>query len=94
MSVAFTQRVVVPAHVMVRQVEGESVLLDLESERYFGLDEVGTRMWTRLTESDSIQAAYEALLNEYEVEGEQLRGHLVELIEKLVENGLVEVAGE
>ncbi len=94
MSVEFTRRLLVPAHVMVRQVNGEAVLLNLQSERYFGLDEVGTRMWTRLTESDSIQAAYDALLGEYEVEGVQLRTHLVELIERLVENGLIEVAVE
>jgi len=87
----FQQRVSVPAHVLVRQVEDESVLLNLHSERYFGLDEVGTRMWATLTASDSIQAAYEALLEEYQVEEEQLRHNLEELIQKLVENGLLEV---
>ncbi len=87
-------RVTVPAHVMVREVQGESVLLNLNSERYFGLDQVGTRMWATLTTSASVQAAYEALLGEYDVEAEQLRKNLQELIAKLVENGLVEVRGE
>lgn len=86
-------RVFVPKHVLVRQIEGESVLLNLQSERYFGLDEVGSRMWASLTTADSIQASYETLLGEYEVDAEQLRRNLEELIEKLIENGLVEVSG-
>lgn len=93
-AVPFTMRVTVPAHVMVREIQGESVLLNLNSERYFGLDEVGTRMWATLTTSASVQAAYEVLLGEYDVEAEQLRQNLQELIVKLVENGLLEVRSE
>jgi len=58
---AFSQSVRIPAHVLVRQLAGESVLLNLQTERYFGLDEVGTRMWTHLTSSVSIEAAYQNL---------------------------------
>ncbi len=93
MTILFTMRVSVPEHVLLRQIEGESVLLNINNERYFGLDEVGTRMWATLTSADSIQAAYEALLGEYEVDPEQLRQDLQILIEKLVENGLIEVDG-
>ncbi len=93
LTIPFTARVFVPPYVLIRQVEGESVLLNLQDERYFGLDEVGTRIWALLTSSDSIQTAFEALLNEYDVEAEQLRRNLYDLIGKLVENGLVEVGG-
>jgi hypothetical protein len=47
---------------LINLIEGESMLLNLNSEGYFGLDPVGTRMWTQLADSDSIQSAYEALL--------------------------------
>jgi hypothetical protein len=46
-------------------------------------------MWTALTESESIQSAYETLLQEYEIDGEQLRRDLEEFVGKLVENDLV-----
>lgn len=94
MSLVFSASLAVPAHVLVRQVENESVLLNLTSERYFGLDEVGTRMWTALTTSPSIQAAYETLIAEYEVEDARLRQNLEELVERLVANGLLEVRSE
>lgn len=92
--ISFTARVRVPAHVLVQEIGGESVLLNLENERYYGLDQTGTRIWALLTTEGSIQAAYERLLEEYDVDAEKLRSDVQELIEKLIENGLVETAGE
>lgn len=89
--VELTMRAVVPAHVLVRRLEGESVLLNLESERYFGLDATGTRMWELATAQPCIAMAFEKLLEEYEVEPEILRDHLLQLLGGLVENGLLQV---
>jgi len=65
------------------------VILNLKREDYLGLDAVGTRMWTLLTEMDSIQNAYEKLITEYDVEAAQLRTDLEELLGKLLENELI-----
>lgn len=94
MAISFTDRVKVPDDILVSGLEGESVILNLNSERYFGLDEVGTRMMSVLSESNSIQAAYEKLLEEYDVEGEVLRKDLISIIEQMVEQGLAEVVPE
>jgi hypothetical protein len=51
------KRVAIGADVLVRELQGELVLLNLKSETYFGLDEVGTRMWSVLTSTPSIRAA-------------------------------------
>jgi hypothetical protein len=91
--IVFTDHVVTPTHVMVRLLDDESVFLNLETERYFGLDPTGTRMWQLLTGATDIEGAYQALLNEFEVEPETLRSDLVELLDKLVENNLVQVVG-
>ena len=92
MAISFADRVGISPDVMVRAVGEEAVLLNLKTELYLGLDPVGTRMWNALTESDSIQSAYDALLSEYEVQPDQLRTDVEELIEKLIEQGLIEVA--
>lgn len=89
--VELTMRAVVPAHVLVRHLDGESVLLNLESERYFGLDATGTRMWELATSEPSIALALKKLQEEYEVEPDILRNHLTELLSGLVENGLLQV---
>ena len=87
----FSDRAAAPAHVLVRFLDQESVLLNLETERYFGLDSTGTRMWQLVTTSSNIDAAYQELLAEYDVEPEQLRANLTELLDRLVENGLLQV---
>jgi hypothetical protein len=89
--VEFENRTVVPRHVLVRHLEGESVLLNLQTERYFGLDTTGTRMWEHLASSPSIEEAYERLLEEFEVEPGLLRANLSELLTNLVQNGLLNV---
>lgn len=91
MAISLKMRVLVPAEVLVQELQGESVLLNVRSGRYFGLDEVGTRMWAALTTAGSLQAARDTLLAEYDVDAERLERDLHALIEKLVENGLVEV---
>lgn len=89
--VAFSDRVVVPAGVLVRHLDGETVLLNLETEKYFGLDAIGTRMWELVTHLPCIETAYGKLREEFEVEPEELRRHLAELLGQLVENGLLKV---
>jgi hypothetical protein len=89
--VPFTNRAAAPAHVMVRYLDRESVLLNLETEQYFGLDETGTRMWQLVTASPNIDAAYQELLEEFDVEPELLRANLVELLGRLVESGVLQV---
>jgi hypothetical protein len=89
--VSFTDRAAVPPHVLVRFLDKESVLLNLETERYFGLDETGTRMWQLVTTAPTIDAAYQLLLCEFDVEAELLRMNLTELLSRLVDNGLLQV---
>jgi len=91
LTVSFTERATAPAHVLVRFLDQESVLLNLETEQYFGLDETGTRMWQLVTDSPNIDAAYQGLLAEFDVEPELLRSNLTELLGQLVENGLLQV---
>ena len=72
---AFDQRITVPEHVLMRELEGESVLLNLDSERYFGLDETGTRMWSVLSTCKSIEPA---VSRERIARGDTTQGNLKE----------------
>jgi len=88
---SFTDRVEVPKQVLVCFLEKESVLLNLEAEIYYGLDETGTRMWQLLTTAPNIRNAYEELLTEFDVEAELLRQNLSELLGLLVDKGLLRI---
>src|SRR3989442_8158640 len=87
----FTSRVSVAPDVLFQVMGEEAVMLNLKTELYLGLDAVGTRMWILLTESPSIQLAYDALVGEYEVEPARLERELNEFIDKLLEQSLIEL---
>jgi hypothetical protein len=51
-------------------------------------------MWTVLIDAPSIQDAYDLLLQEYDVEPDRLHRDLVELLNRLLEQGLIETAND
>src|SRR5258708_38764331 len=80
----------IPQGFLVIEVGGEAVLLNLKSERYYGLDEVATRMWQVITTAASLEAAREILMAEYDVEEDKLREDMSALVGKLIAEGLLE----
>lgn len=92
LKVSFSDRASIPSHVLVRFLDKECVLLNLQTERYFGLDETGTRMWQLATAAATIESAYQQLLDEFDVERELLRSNLTDLVGKLSNNGLLELS--
>ena len=94
LALSFSTHVVVPPHVLLQRVGEETVLLNMTTETYFGLDAVGTRMWEALTKTATVDAAYRELLDTYEVEPDRLRQDMETLIDNLFHNGLLETRGE
>jgi len=84
----------IPDDVMFRILGGEAVLLNLASGTYFGLDEVGTRMWQLMSEHGSTDKVVEAMLEEYEVAESVLQSDLDKLVKDLTDNGLVKLDAE
>ena len=83
------QTVILSPDVISQEVSGETVLLDLRSECYFGLDSVGTRIWQLIRDSGELRAIYNTLLEEYEVEEAQLQADLEALLTDACERGLI-----
>lgn len=79
---------------MIRQVGDESVLLDLKTERYLGLDDISSRIWQLLTGGGSIESAYETLLEEFDVDPERLRSDLEDFVRELLHMGLVQLENQ
>ena len=83
-------RVAIPETVLFRELEGEAVILATDSGKYFGLNEVGTRMWMLLRQHGEVEAACRILLEEYDVSEAHLREDLVRFVDTLAIRGLVE----
>ena len=71
--VTLAQRAIRSEDALFQDVGGEAVLLDLASERYFGLDPVGTRIWELLGQDQSLEAVAATLCAEYEGEPDRIR---------------------
>lgn len=79
--------------VVFRELEGEAVLLHLETGLYFGLDPVGTRIWSLLAQGTPLRRLHARLLEEYDVAPARLEADLLQLATRLLASGLVEIRG-
>jgi len=71
-----------------RELEGESVLLNLETGMYYGLDAVGTRAWQLAALDGSLRAVRDALVEEYDAAPDVIERDLLSLADALVGKGL------
>jgi Coenzyme PQQ synthesis protein D (PqqD) len=85
-------RVAINEDVVSRELEGEAVILNLESGTYFGLDQVGTRIWSLLQEDGSLRRTFDAIHQEYDVAQEILERDILRLVEELRAKGLVSLS--
>ena len=70
---------------------GEKAILDLKAGKYYGLDGVGARVWDLIQEPRAVGDIRNALLEEYEVAPERCEHDLLALLQRLADEGLIEV---
>lgn len=85
-------KTIVPDHVLFQEVMGNSALLNLDTETYFGLDDIGTRMWEAMSGADTIGAAARTIADEYDASLETIEQDIVKLVTDLRQNGLIDLA--
>lgn len=85
-----SDRVRIPSDVMARKVSDETVILDLASGTYFGLDAIGTQIWGLLEEGRSLREICDAMVASHEVTRERIEIDVLELARALGERHLIE----
>ena len=84
-----SEKITIPAQVMARQVGKETVILELASGTYFGLDSVGARIWKLMSEMKTLAEVCTAMLAEYEVSQEDIERDVLKLAEDLCAKQLI-----
>jgi hypothetical protein len=79
----------IPEHVIARKVGEETVMLNLDSGMYYGLDATGSRFFELLETHDRLQAIVDIMSAEFEVSRQQLETDLLELAGELKKSGLL-----
>ena len=82
--------VVVPEAVISRELDGETVVLNLETGVYFGLDGVGTDIWNALQGGGRLEDAFNAVLNQYDVQPAALKDDVLRFVNQLAAKGLLQ----
>ena len=91
MQIPLSSNITISPEVLAQEVGSETVLLDLQSEIYFGQDEVGTRIWQLLQQHNDLQKIFDTMQVEYDIDAIQLKIDINELLERLFEEELIAV---
>jgi hypothetical protein len=83
------QKVIVSDDVLFQILGGETVLLNMETELYFSLNEIGSKIWELISKEKIISEVLSELLNEYEVDHETLKNDLISLLLKMESKKLI-----
>jgi hypothetical protein len=81
-------KISIPPQVMSRLVDDETVLIDLASGIYFGLDGVGKRIYESVADGNSLGEAVAVIVAEYEVDEKQAEEDVIAFANLLIERGL------
>ena len=76
------------------ELNGEAVILDLSSGVYYGLNEVGARIWQIIQEPCSLEKIQNVLIEEYDVEPDLCKQEILKLLLELKNAKLIEVKDE
>lgn len=84
-------KVTIPSHVLVNQIDDEIVILDLASGTYFGLNPIGAQIWDFLREGKTLAETCQAMLQKYDVTPHEIERDVVNLITTLLSKNLVQL---
>lgn len=80
----------IPETVLMREVSGELVMLDMHTEKYFALDEIGAHIVTGLRDNEAVREITAKLASEYDADPAQIEQDVEALIAQLIDKGLVD----
>lgn len=91
-SITLEDSVQISDDAVFRELDGEAVILNLDTGIYFGLNTTGTRIWNLIAQHGSLQKVFETMAEEYDVPPESLENDILLLVGQLAEKKLVSVS--
>ncbi|MBW4688102.1 MAG: lasso peptide biosynthesis PqqD family chaperone [Komarekiella atlantica HA4396-MV6] len=87
-------KVVAAKNQIFSELQGEAVILDINSGVYYGLNQVGVSIWNLIQAPKTVKEIRDALLAEYEVDSQACEADILVLLEDLATKGLIEIRHE
>jgi hypothetical protein len=92
MTIALTDHLMIADEILSSRVDRETVILNLKTGMYHGLDPVGTRFFEVLKGTPNLAEAHRQLLCEFDVPADRLEADLLALSEEMLAKGILAVA--
>lgn len=84
--------VVASKNQVASDLAGETVLLSMTTAHYYGLADVGARIWELIREPTTVSAICSVISNEYDVTPDRCEADVIQFLRDLASNGLIEVS--
>lgn len=85
--------VVQSPEMLMGEVDGDTIMLSMETSKYYGFEAVGGRIWEILTQPQPVRRVCDALAREYDVERPTCEAEVVAFVQRLLDESLVQVRG-
>jgi hypothetical protein len=72
-------------------VDDALVMMSLEKGAYYGLDEIGSQIWTQLAEPTRVAALCETLAARYEAPRAQIEADVTAFLQELLDEGMIQI---
>jgi hypothetical protein len=84
-------KIVASPNQVATEVEDQTMILDMDSGLYFGLNAVGSTVWNRIQSPSTVQQIYDAVLTEYQVDRQIVERDVNSLLEKMWQHELIDI---
>lgn len=85
------KKVTISDNVLFQEIDNEYVLLNMETELYFGLNEIGAKVWQIISQDGETDGLIEKISAEYDVQEEVLTTDIYQLLNELNEEELISI---
>lgn len=78
-------------NLLTSELDGETVLMSLESAAYFGLDSTARHIWNLIAEPTRVADLCQRLVSDYEVERPECEEHVIAFLTEMNAQGLIRI---
>lgn len=82
------------AEIIAMEMDGEAVLLNLETAHYYGMPKVSSRIWSLIAEPHTIGEVCDSLMQQFDVDRETCEKEVMQFVKVLRHQGLIDVLPE
>jgi hypothetical protein len=87
-------KIVGETNIVFNEMDGETIMMSIENGEYYGINSIGSRIWTLLESPKAVSEICDTLLRDYDVTPEQCAQDVLHFLNKMAEKGVVRIVTE